>query len=235
MRKIKVIRNFNKFALGSCLFCMGNTQVLCNATIQQGQPPHLKGTNSGWITAEYFMLPQSSSQQRNSRQQQLTSGRTKEISRIIGRTLRAAVNLEMLGPNTVIVDCDVLQADGGTRTAAINGSFIAIYDLFEKLLKEKILTKNPIKKFIASISVGIVNGQKTIDLSQQEDNIAEVDVTVAMTEDKELVELQYTSEKKLYDIKVLHSLIELAWDNILKIIKFEKELLSSNKKIGILK
>ncbi len=229
MRPIKIIRKYNKFALGSCLFCMGNTQVLCNATIQQGQPPHLKGTNSGWITAEYFMLPQSSSKQRNSRQQQLTSGRTKEISRIIGRSLRAVVDSELLGPNTIIIDCDVLQADGGTRTAAINGAFIALYDLCKKLMKDNVLSTNPIKKFLASISVGMVNGKKVVDLCQQEDNNAEVDMVVVMTEDKELVELQYTAEKKLYDLKILPQLIDLAWNDISKIISIQKKLLSSNK------
>lgn len=225
MRKIKIVKNYNKFSLGSCLFCMGNTQVLCNATIQPGQPPHLKGTNSGWITAEYFMLPQSSSQQRNSRQQQLTSGRSKEISRIIGRALRAVTDLESIGPNTVIVDCDVLQADGGTRTASINGAFVAVYLLFENLIKQQKLKENPIKKFTASISVGIVNGKKVVDLCQEEDNKAEVDATVVMTEDKEIVELQYTSEKGLYSIKNLYELIELAQKDILKIIQLEKKIL----------
>ncbi|MCS7151018.1 MAG: ribonuclease PH [Endomicrobia bacterium] len=231
MRKIKIVRNYNKFALGSCLFCMGDTQVLCNATMQQGQPPHLKGTNSGWITAEYFMLPQASSQQRSSRQQQLTSGRSKEISRIIGRSLRAVVNLDLLGPNTVVVDCDVLQADGGTRTAAINGSFVAIYDLFQRLVSEGKLTQNPITKFIASISVGVVNGKKVVDLSQKEDNNAEVDTTIVMTENKELVELQFTAEKKLYDIKLLNELILLGWKSIKKIIRLEKKMFNLDKSV----
>lgn len=225
MRKIKILRNYNKFALGSCLFCMGNTQVLCSATIQQGQPPHLKGTNSGWVTAEYFMLPQSSSKQRNSRQQQLNSGRTKEISRIIGRALRAVVDLDSLGPNTVIIDCDVLQADGGTRTASINGGFIAMYDLFNNLIKQKKLEKNPIKKFLGSISVGIVNGKKIVDLCQEEDNNAEVDMTIVMTENKELIELQYTAEKGLYKKDILNELINLAQKDILKIIQLEKKML----------
>ncbi|MFN3550467.1 MAG: ribonuclease PH [Endomicrobiia bacterium] len=225
MRKIKIVRKYNKFSLGSCLFCMGNTQVLCNATIQQGQPPHLKATNSGWVTAEYFMLPQSSSKQRNSRQQQLNSGRTKEISRIIGRALRAVVDLDALGPNTVIIDCDVLQADGGTRTASINGAFVAMYDLFNNLIKQKKLDKNPIKKFLGSISVGIVDGKKIVDLCQQEDNNAEVDMTVVMTEDKELIELQYTAEKNLYKSKILNDLINLAQKDIIKIIQLEKKIL----------
>lgn len=225
MRKIKIVRNYNKFALGSCLFCMGNTQVLCNATIQQGQPPHLKNTNSGWITAEYFMLPQASSQQRNNRTQQLTSGRTKEISRIIGRSLRSVVDLEAIGPNTVIIDCDVLQADGGTRTAAINGAFIAMYDLFTNLVNQGKLERNPVKNFLASISVGIVNGKKVVDLCQQEDNNAEIDMTIVMTEDKKLVELQYTAEKKLYDVDILQTLIKLAWKDISKLIKLFKKIL----------
>lgn len=225
MRRIKIIKNYNKFSLGSCLFCMGNTQVLCSATIQPGQPPHLKGTNSGWITAEYFMLPQSSSQQRNSRQQQLTSGRTKEISRIIGRALRAVTDLNSIGPNTIIVDCDVLQADGGTRTASINGAFVAVYLLFKNLIDQQKLKENPIKKFIGSISVGIVDGKKVVDLSQKEDNKAEVDATIVMTEDKEVVEIQYTAEKGLYTTKNLYELIELAQKDILKIIQLEKKIL----------
>lgn len=225
MRRIKIIKNYNKFSLGSCLFCMGNTQVLCSATIQPGQPPHLKGTNSGWITAEYFMLPQSSSQQRNSRQQQITSGRTKEISRIIGRALRAVTDLNSIGPNTIIVDCDVLQADGGTRTASINGAFVAVYLLFKNLIDQQKLKENPIKKFIGSISVGIVDGKKVVDLSQKEDNKAEVDATIVMTEDKEVVEIQYTAEKGLYTTKNLYELIELAQKDILKIIQLEKKIL----------
>ncbi len=229
MRKIKIVRKYNKFALGSCLFCMGNTHVLCNATIQPGQPPHLKGTNSGWVTAEYFMLPQCSSQQRNSRQQQLNSGRTKEISRIIGRALRAVVDLEAIGPNTVIVDCDVLQADGGTRTASINGAFLAMYELFESLKKEGKLSINPIKKFLAAVSVGVLNGKKVVDLCQKEDNEAEVDMTVVLTEDKEIVELDYTAEKKLYKSSILTSMIELAWRDISKIIALEKKFLVSSK------
>jgi ribonuclease PH len=235
MRPIKIVRKYNKFALGSCLFCMGNTHVLCTATIQQGQPPHLKGTNSGWITAEYFMLPQASNKQRNAPQQQLTSGRTKEISRIVGRALRAVVDLESIGPNTIIIDCDVLQADGGTRTASINGGFIAMYDLFNSLIKQGQLKENPIKKFLGSISVGIVHRKQVVDLCQEEDNNAEVDATVVMTEDKELIELQYTAEKGLYKLKLLNQLVELAWQNIIKIISLEKKLLSSNKKTIYLK
>ncbi|MCS7228089.1 MAG: ribonuclease PH, partial [Endomicrobia bacterium] len=154
-----------------------------------------------------------------------TSGRTKEISRIIGRSLRSVVELESIGPHTVIVDCDVLQADGGTRTAAINGAFIAIYDLFTNLVKQGKLEKNPVKNFIGSISAGIVNGKKIVDLSQQEDNLAEVDMTVVMTEDKKLVELQYTAEKKVYNVEILYSLIELAWKDISKIIKLSKKVL----------
>ncbi len=230
MREIKIVRKYNKFALGSCLFCMGNTQVLCNATIQQGQPPHLKGTTSGWITAEYFMLPQST-ELRNPRQQQLTSGRAKEISRIIGRSLRAVVDLDSIGPYTVVVDCDVLQADGGTRTAAINGSFIAIYDMFSTLVKQKKLDKMPIKKFIGSISVGIVDGKKVVDLSKEEDNKAAVDMTLVITEDNEFVELQYTAEKQTVSLKVIESLIHLGIKEIQKIISLEKKLLSGNKKV----
>ncbi|MFQ3676262.1 MAG: ribonuclease PH [Endomicrobiia bacterium] len=224
MRKIKIVRGYNKFALGSCLFCLGNTKVLCNATFQTGQPPHLHGTTTGWITAEYAMLPQAGDK-RNSRQQQLSSGRTKEISRIIGRSLRAVVDMEKLGPNTIIIDCDVLQADGGTRTAAINGAFIALYDLCKKLLKQKKIECFPIKKFIASISVGIVDGEKVVDLCKEEDNNAEVDMTLVATEDKELVELQYTSEKKVFELKILDDLLNLGIKDILKIINLEKKLL----------
>ncbi len=224
MRKIKIVRGYNKFTLGSCLFCLGNTKVLCSATLQPGQPPHLIGTTIGWVSGEYFMLPQSGDK-RNSRKQQLNSGRTKEISRIIGRSLRAAVDLEQLGTNTIIVDCDVLQADGGTRTAAINGAFVAMYDACKKLVKNKVIEKMPIKNFIASISVGIVDGKKIVDLCKEQDNNAEVDATVVMTENKELIELQYTAEKKLYSKNVLNNLILLAEKEILNIIKLEKSLL----------
>jgi ribonuclease PH len=181
------------------------------------------------------MLPQASNKQRNAPQQQLTSGRTKEISRIVGRALRAVVDLESIGPNTIIIDCDVLQADGGTRTASINGGFIAMYDLFNSLIKQGQLKENPIKKFLGSISVGIVHRKQVVDLCQEEDNNAEVDATVVMTEDKELIELQYTAEKGLYKLKLLNQLVELAWQNIIKIISLEKKLLSSNKKTIYLK
>lgn len=224
MRKVKVVIGYNKLALGSCLFSLGNTRVLCNATLQPTQPPHLAGTNNGWVTAEYFMLPQATDK-RNSRQQQLNSGRTKEISRIIGRSLRAAVDTTKLGPNTIIIDCDVLQADGGTRTAAINGAFIALYTACRNLLKKNILKEFPVKKFIGSISVGIVNEKKVVDLCQQEDNNAEVDMTVVMTEQKELVEVEFTAEKKLYPKSVITELISLAEKNILQIIKLQKKYL----------
>lgn len=230
MRKIKIYRKYNKFSSGSCLFCLGETKVLCNATIQQSQPPHLQGTTFGWVTAEYFMLPQAGGDRRNPRMQQLQSGRTKEISRIIGRSLRAVVDLEKLGPITVIIDCDVLQADGGTRNAAINGAFISLYDLCKNLLNEGKISSFPIKKFIGSISAGIANGEKVVDLSKEEDNIAELDMTVVMTEDKELVELQFTAEKNSQELKILHEFIELCWKEIKKIINIEKKLLFSDKK-----
>jgi ribonuclease PH len=224
MRKVKIVLGYNKFSLGSCLFCLGNTKVLCNATFQPGQPPHLTGTTNGWVTAEYSMLPQAGDK-RNSRQQQLNSGRTKEISRIIGRSLRAVVDMEKLGPNTIIVDCDVLQADGGTRTAAINGAFISVYELCKKLVKQRKLECFPIKKFIGSISAGIVDGKKVVDLCKEEDNNAEVDMTIVMTEDKELVELQYTAEKKVFTIDTLNELLKIATKDILKIIDLEKQRL----------
>jgi ribonuclease PH len=229
MRPIRVVRGFTKFAAGSCLFCMGDTHVLCNATFQQGQPPHLAGTAAGWITAEYAMLPQSGDR-RNSRQQMLNNGRTKEISRIIGRSLRMAADLEHMGPFTVTVDCDVLQADGGTRTASINGAFIAMHDLFTHMLRRKLLTQMPIRTHIAAISAGFVEGRAVVDLCKDEDNNADADMTLVINDRREIVELAFTAEKSSPSMDAVAGLVGRATKDALRIIAFHKRLLASGRR-----
>ncbi|MCX5750704.1 MAG: ribonuclease PH, partial [Candidatus Saganbacteria bacterium] len=195
IRKVEIIRHFLKYPQGSVLLTMGGTKVLCTAMIEEGVPPHRKG-RGGWVTAEYAMLPASTASRglREHSQGGRVKGRTHEIQRLIGRSLRAIVDMEALGELTIYVDADVLQADGGTRTASITGSFIALYDACTSLLKQGKIKKMPIKGFMAAVSVGIVNGEELVDLDYKEDSSAEVDLNVVMTEKKELVEVQGTAE-----------------------------------------
>jgi len=221
LRKIKITRNFQKFADGSCLFESGNTRVICAATIQDSVPPHLVGKGTGWITAEYALLPRAGTK-RTPRSKMMSSGRTHEIQRLVGRSLRAVVDLEKLGEKTIVVDCDVLQADGGTRTASINGAFIALCDALSKLKISGVIREIPVKSYVAAVSAGIVDGELLLDLCGQEDNRASVDMNVVMTDGGEFVEIQGTGEESTFSRADLDSILALAKKGIAEIIKRQK-------------
>lgn len=226
LRPIKFVRNYLKNPEGSCLIQMGNTMVLCTASVSNKAPAWLQGMEQGWITAEYSMLPRSTMERkpRESRTGKPDS-RSVEISRIIGRSLRGAVDLSKMPDISIIIDCDVLQADGGTRTASINGGFVALYDAIRLLIENKVLKENPVQEFIGSVSVGIVNGEYYLDLSYEEDSQAEVDLNVTMTESGKIIDIQGTAEKRPLTRQELNDLIDLAWEGIREIIEKEKEAL----------
>ncbi|NRP10909.1 MULTISPECIES: ribonuclease PH [unclassified Marinobacterium] len=229
MRDVKVTRNFTMHAEGSVLIEFGNTKVLCNASVTRGVPRWLRGSGSGWVTAEYGMLPRATNSRTDreaSRGKQ--SGRTLEIQRLIGRSLRAAIDLDKLGENTITIDCDVLQADGGTRTASITGSYIALIDAINELKKDKngALKGNPIKNQVAAISVGIYKGQAVLDLDYAEDSTAETDMNVVMTETGGFVEVQGTAEGAPYTQDELNQMLTLAKKGIEELTAIQKASLA---------
>ncbi len=211
MREVKVTRNYIMHPEGSVLIEFGNTKVICNATVEERIPPFLRGTGSGWITAEYSMLPRATNNrvQREAAKGKIM-GRTMEIQRLIGRALRAAVDLEKLGERQILVDCDVIQADGGTRTASITGAYLAVELAIEKLIDEGKSTEIPIKSKVAAISVGKVNGQVLLDLEYEEDSKAEVDMNVVMNDKGEFIELQGTGEEATFTQNELLKFIEVS-------------------------
>ena len=229
MREVKVTRNFTMHAEGSVLIEFGNTKVLCNASVTRGVPRWLRGSGSGWVTAEYGMLPRATNSRTDreaSRGKQ--SGRTLEIQRLIGRSLRAAIDLDKLGENTITIDCDVLQADGGTRTASITGAYIALIDAINELKKDKngALKGNPIKNQVAAISVGIYKGQAVLDLDYAEDSSAETDMNVVMTETGGFVEVQGTAEGAPYSQDELNQMLTLAKKGIEELTAIQKASLA---------
>lgn len=219
-RKIKITKNFTKHALGSVLIEYGETKVLCTASIEEGVPRFLKDQGVGWLTAEYSMLP-SSTHTRISREvsKGKPSGRTSEIQRLIGRSLRSIIDFEALGERTIFIDADVIQADGGTRTASITGGMVAISDAVEKLINNNILAKSPIKEWVAAISVGKKNNTLLTDLCYEEDSSADLDMNVVMTESGKIVEVQGTAEKETFSREDLNELLDLANNSILEIIQ----------------
>ncbi len=224
LRKIKITRNFTKYAEGSCLIELGNTKVICTASVEQGVPQFLKGTATGWVTSEYGMLPRSC---KSRIQRDKNSGRTYEIQRLVGRCLRSIVDMACLGERTIWIDCDVIQADGGTRTASITGGFIALVDALNFLKKEKVFNKLPITSYIAAISVGIVDSKKILDLNYEEDSKAEVDMNVVMNDREEFIEVQGTSERRPFDKSSLDELLALAAKGIKELIQLQKESLQN--------
>jgi len=227
LRPVEILRGYNKYAEGSVYIRVGDTHVICTATIEDKVPPFLKGTGQGWVTAEYGMLPRST-QERNQREatKGRQGGRTMEIQRMIGRALRGVVNLDRIGEKTITVDCDVIQADGGTRTASITGGFIAMVDAlnFCKLLDAPGDTP-VVRDWLAATSVGIINGEKLLDLSYDEDSIAQVDMNIVMTGKREIIEIQGTAEGRPFTQAELMELFALAEKGIQDLIKLEKELL----------
>lgn len=222
IRKVEINRNYIKYAEGSCLIELGNTRVICTASVEESVPPFLKGTGTGWVTAEYGMLPRSC---QTRIQRGKDSGRTYEIQRLVGRSLRAVCDMKSLGERTIWIDCDVIQADGGTRTASITGSFIALADALNKLKKDGLLKKIPIKDFVAATSVGILGGNLFLDLTYEEDSQADVDMNIVMTGEGEFIEIQGTAERKAFNKDQMDGLLTLAKKGISDLIDIQRNLL----------
>ena len=226
MRPLEIVPNFISSAEGSALIRLGETQVICTASVDDGVPPFQKGSGRGWITSEYAMIPRATSTRtprESTRGRQ--SGRTMEIQRLIGRSLRAIIDLEALGERTVWIDCDVTRADGGTRTASVTGSLVALGLAIQKLQAQRSLKSNPLKDYLAAISVGIVGEEMLLDLSYAEDSSAEVDMNVVMTGAGQLVEAQATAEGRTFSTEELNKLIELARPAINHLIEVQKSIL----------
>lgn len=227
IRPVTITRGFTCHAEGSVLIEFGNTKVLCNASVQEGVPRFMKGQGKGWITAEYSMLPRAThtrSDREAARGKQ--GGRTLEIQRLIARSLRAAVDLKMLGENTITVDCDVIQADGGTRTASITGACVALIDALTWMRTKGILKTNPLKHMIAAISVGVYKGNPIADLEYLEDSDAETDMNVVMTETGKLIEVQGTAEGEPFSMEEMQEMLELARDGIKELFEIQRTALS---------
>ncbi len=230
LRPLKITRNFIKHAEGSVLIEMGDTKVICTATIEERVPPFLRDQKKGWVSAEYAMIPRSSKERipRESARGKV-GGRTHEIQRLIGRSLRSVVDTKVLGERTIWIDCDVIQADGGTRTASITGSFIALVDAVQFLRKEKKVEAMPVKDYLAAVSVGKVGGELFLDLNYPEDSTAEVDMNVVMTGEGRFVEVQGTAEQEAFHKKELDDLLKLAAGGIKKLVASQKKLIGELK------
>jgi ribonuclease PH len=212
------------YAEGSCLISAGQTRVLCTASVQEGVPGWREKSGAGWVTAEYGMLPRAT-HTRSGRERGRVGGRTQEIQRLIGRSLRSVVDLEALGARTVIVDCDVLQADGGTRTASITGASTALWSAFDGLVKEGMIERNPMREMVAAVSVGIVDGEPVLDLDYPEDSTAQVDMNVVATEARLFIEVQGTAEGHPFRRDELDELLELASEGIGTLVRAQKTAL----------
>ncbi|MEB3100415.1 ribonuclease PH [Ferviditalea candida] len=228
LRPVKITTNYNKYAEGSVLIEVGDTKVICTATVEERVPPFMKGQGKGWITAEYSMLPRAT-QVRNQREANKgkLGGRTMEIQRLIGRALRSVVDLIALGERTITLDCDVIQADGGTRTTSITGSFVALAVALNKLVDAKLLGSIPLTDFLASVSVGVVEGQPLLDLCYDEDSRAKVDMNVVMTGSGKYVEIQGTGEDSPFSKDELDSLLSLSESGIRSLIEIQKSVLGA--------
>ena len=223
LRKIEIIRGFTKYAAGSVLIKWGDTWVLCTASVSDKVPPFLKDSGKGWVTAEYSMLPSCTPDRKDRDIKKLKlDARSTEIQRLVGRSLRAAVDMELLGERMITVDCDVLQADGGTRCASITGGMVALRDAVDRLLKDKVIEKDPIRHNIAAVSVGVCAGKPTLDLDYIHDSTAEVDLNVVMTDDGRFVELQGTAEHEPFTETSLDALRALAKKGLKKIFALQK-------------
>lgn len=226
LRPIKITRNYTRYAEGSVLVEFGHTKVLCTASIENSVPRFLKGQGQGWVTAEYGMLPRSThtrSDREAARGKQ--SGRTQEIQRLIGRSLRAMVDLKKLGENTITIDCDVIQADGGTRTASITGAAVALIDAMNVLLEKKKIKNDPLKGLVAAVSVGIHNGEALLDLNYDEDSTCETDLNVVMTQSGEFIEIQGTAEEKPFTREQANQMLTLAEEGIKQLVEEQQKAL----------
>ncbi len=221
LRRLTITRNFNKYAEGSCLIEMGNTKVICTASVEETVPPFLRGSGTGWVTAEYGMLPRSCGS-RIPRGKD--SGRTYEIQRLVGRSLRSVTEMKKLGERTIWIDCDVIQGDGGTRTVAITGSFIALVDALAKLKKEGKINEVPVRDYVAATSVGILNGTLLLDLCYEEDSKAEVDMNIVMTGCGEFIEIQGTAERNPFTKDQMDKMLALAKKGIEGLFSAQRKL-----------
>ncbi len=228
LRALEIIPNVNLYAEGSCLIKCGNTHVLCTASVSPEVPAWLKDGNKGWVTAEYSLLPRAT-QTRVSRETKGVGGRTAEIQRLIGRSLRAAVDLTQMPEMSIQVDCDVLQADGGTRTASITGGFVALYLALDKMVKEGRLMRNPIREYVAAVSCGICNGEPVLDLDYEEDSHAGADTNFVLTESGRIVEIQGTAEGSAFSEAEFYELFRLAKHGIHQLIMAQKKVIQQVK------
>jgi len=226
LRDVKITRNYTCHAEGSVLIEFGNTKVICTASATDGVPRFLKGTGKGWVTAEYGMLPRSTNSRMNreaARGKQ--SGRTLEISRLVARSLRAAVDLKMLGENTITIDCDVIQADGGTRTASITGGCVALVDALTWMLNNKKIKQDPLQRLVAAVSVGVYKGEPVLDLDYPEDSNADTDMNVVMTQHGGFVEVQGTAEADEFSRDDMNAMMDLAEKGIKELVQLQQEAL----------
>ncbi len=226
LRPVTITRDYTKYAEGSVLIEFGETKVLCTASVEEKVPPFLRGSGGGWVTAEYAMLPRAT-HTRNSRDavKGKVNARAQEISRLIGRSLRACIDLSQLGERQILIDCDVIQADGGTRTASVTGAFVALYDAVSKLVQEDKIPKNPIKQFLAAISVGVYQGTPMLDLDYSEDSDCDADINVVMFENLDIVEIQGTAEGAAFKREELNKLLDLAEKGTTSLVKQQKQAL----------
>lgn len=227
-RKIKITRNYTKHAEGSVLVEFGDTKVICNASVESTVPRFLKGKGQGWVTAEYGMLPRSTNERmQREAQKGKPGGRTMEIQRLIARSLRAAVDLKKLGENSITVDCDVIQADGGTRTASITGGCVALLDALRYMQEQKIISADPFLGYVASVSVGMYKDQAVVDLDYAEDSNAETDMNVVMNQAGKFIEVQGTAEDKSFSMQDLNSMLELATSAIRDLLEAQQTAYNS--------
>ena len=225
LRPINMTRYYTKHAEGSVLVEFGDTKVICTASIEESVPGFLRGKGQGWVTAEYGMLPRSTgSRMRREAASGKQSGRTQEIQRLIGRSLRAVMHLEKLGERQILIDCDVIQADGGTRTASITGAYVALCDAVHTLLDRGLLTDSPIKGQVAAVSVGIVQGQALLDLDYAEDSSCETDMNVVMTDSGQFIEVQGTAEGEPFSLQEMHMMLGLAQQGIVRLMTVQKSV-----------
>ncbi|MCC6443321.1 MAG: ribonuclease PH [Armatimonadetes bacterium] len=227
IRPVRITRGFMKYAEGSCLIEVGDTRVICTASVEEKVPPFLKGSGTGWVTAEYGMIPRScrTRTMRDSSKGQ-TGGRTMEIQRLVGRSLRSVVDMKAVGERTIWLDCDVVQADGGTRTASVTGAFVALAEALDHLVKQNQIKRIPLADMLAAVSVGIINGVEMLDLCYDEDSSAAVDMNVIMTGGGKLVEVQGTAEGAPFGRDKLNRLLDLAERGIATLLKKQKEALT---------
>jgi ribonuclease PH len=224
LRPYTLERGVAKFAEGSCLIKIGDTHMLVTATVEDRVPPFMKGKGSGWVTAEYSMLPRSG-RQRNQRDLMKPNGRTMEIQRLIGRAMRTVFDLERMGERTITIDCDAIQADGGTRCAAITGAYVACYDAVQWMMKQRMLRQDVLMEPLSAISVGIVRGQEVLDLNYDEDSTAQTDMNVVMTESGKFIEVQGTAERDPFSIETLGKMLKLAKKGCDELIQAQKQAL----------